>query len=119
MAKLDPDRARLIWEFQAQLLDIIDRARTLELWLLDYVGETYVGETVATTSQLEDLQNIAMEATDRFSRFSTIQLRIANSPTPATLDIIELVDRTIETTQQKIPALQRSTQEIEQEWKQP
>ncbi len=112
MAKLDPHKARLIWELQSQLLDIIDKARTLEFWLLDSVGEKD-----ATTPQLDDLQKIVTEATDRFSRFSTIQLRLANYRAPAPIDIIELVDLTIETTQHKIPALQRSTQEIEQEWK--
>jgi hypothetical protein len=33
MAKLDPEKAKLIWEFPAQLLDTIDKARTLQFWL--------------------------------------------------------------------------------------
>jgi hypothetical protein len=56
-----------------------------------------------------------LAATGRFSRFSTFQSRIANAHPPLPSDIIELVNRTIENTQAKIPALERSIQEIKQE----
>ena len=52
-----------------------------------------------------------------FQGFSTFQIRIANTQPPVSPDIIELVERVIENTQQKIPALERSIQEIRQEWK--
>jgi hypothetical protein len=55
------------------------------------------------------------KATDRFSQFSTFQSRIANAQPPVPSDIIELVNRTVETTQARIPALERSIQEIRQE----
>jgi predicted nucleotidyltransferase len=73
------------------------------------------GETDRSVIYLDELQSIAEQATDRFSRFSTFQSRIANAQPPVPSDIIELVNRTIENTQQKIPALERSIQEIRQE----
>lgn len=112
MAKLDPDKARIFWELQAQCLDIIDRAKTLEFYILDSFGET-----PRTLRYLDELQGIVMDATARFTRIPTLQLRIANAQMPISVDIMEMVDRTIENNQQKIPALQRSIQEIEQEWK--
>lgn len=68
-------------------------------------------------SYLDELQSVAEQATERFSQFSTLQIRIANAQTPILPDILELVDRVIENTQQKIPALKRSIQEIQQEWR--
>jgi hypothetical protein len=52
--------------------------------------------------------------TDRPTKF---QSRISNTQPPVPSDIIELVHRTIESTQARIPALERSIQEIRQEWK--
>ena len=112
MGKLNPQTAQTIWELQSQLLEIIDIAKTLEQSLFESVGETE-----RSVIYLDELQGIAEQATDRFSRFSTFQIRIANTQPPVSPDIIELVERVIENTQQKIPALERSIQEIRQEWK--
>jgi hypothetical protein len=68
---------------------------------------------------LDELQSIAQQAVDRFSLFSTLQVRVANAQPPIPADIIGVVDRSIQVTQQKIPALNRSIQEITQEWKLP
>jgi hypothetical protein len=112
MAKLSPETAQTIWDLQHQLLEIIDSSRTLELSLFDAFGETE-----DTIPVLDELQNIAQQAIDRFSRFSNLQIRVANNQPPIPPDIIEIVDRSIQTTQQKIPALKRSIQEITQEWR--
>jgi hypothetical protein len=111
MGKLNPQTTQTIWELQCQLLEIIDAAKTLELSIFDSFGETE-----RTISYLDELQSIAEQATDRFSRFSTFQIRIANTQLPVPPDIMDLVDRVIENTQQKIPALARSIEEIRQEW---
>jgi hypothetical protein len=111
MAKLSPETAQIIWDLQPQLLEIIDAARTLELSLFEAFGETE-----DTLPFLDELQSIAQQAIDRFSLLSTLQLRVANTQPPISSDIIGLVDRSIQITQQKIPALERSIQEIKQEW---
>jgi hypothetical protein len=110
MGKLNPETAQIIWDLQKQLLEIIDTARTLELSLFESFGETD-----QSIIYLDELQIIAEQATERFSRFSIFQSRIANAQPPVPSDIIELVNRTIETTQARIPALERSIQEIRQE----
>jgi hypothetical protein len=110
MGKLSPETAQTIWDLQKQLLEIIDTAKTLELSLFESFGETE-----RSIIYLDELQSIAVQATDRFSQFSTFQSRIANAQPPVPSDIIELVNRTIETTQARIPALERSIQEIRQE----
>jgi hypothetical protein len=112
MAKLDPDKDRLMWEFQAQLLAIVDKARTIEFRMLNSVGET-----VETITYLDELQNIVVQSTEQFSQLCTLQLRIANAPSSIPPDIIKLAERTLDRASIRIPALQRSTQEIEQEWR--
>ena len=112
MAKLSPETAQIIWDLQHQLLEIIDTARTIELSLFEAFGET-----VDTIPFLDELQSIAQQAIDRFSRFSNLQIRVANNQPPIPPDIIEIVNRSIKTTEQKISALKRSIQEITQEWR--
>jgi hypothetical protein len=112
MAKLSPETAQTIWDLQHQLLEIIDSSSILELSLFDAFGETE-----DTIPVLDELQSIAQQAIDRFSRFSNLQIRIAKTQAPIPPDIIEIVDRSIQTTEQKIPALKRSIQEITQEWR--
>ena len=112
MAKLSPETAKTIWDLQHQLLEIIDTARMLEMLLFEAFGETE-----DTIPFLDELQSIAQQAIDRFSLLSTLQIRVANAQPPIPSDILEMVNRSIQTTQQKIPALNRSIQEINQEWR--
>jgi hypothetical protein len=64
MGKLNPETAQTIWDLQKQLLEIIDVAKTLELSLFESFGETE-----RSIIYLDELQSIAEQATDRFSRF--------------------------------------------------
>jgi predicted metalloprotease with PDZ domain len=111
MAKLSLETAQTIWDLQHQLLEIIDTARTLELSLFEAFGETE-----RTIPYLDELQSIAQQATERFSRFSTLQIRVANTQPPIPPDLLEVVNLAIQSTQQKIPALERSNQETIQEF---
>ena len=112
MAKFSPETAQTIWDLQHQLLEIIDSSSVLELSLFDAFGETE-----DTIPVLDELQSIAQQSIDRFSRFSSLQIRVANNQPPIPPDIIDVVNRSIQTTEQKIPALKRSIQEITQEWR--
>ncbi len=112
MAKLSLETAQTIWDLQHQLLEIIDTAKTLELSLFEAFGDTEL-----TIAYLDELQSIAQQATERFSRFATLQIRVANTQTPIPSDLLIIVGQSIQTTQQKIPALKRSIQETRQEWK--
>jgi hypothetical protein len=111
MAKLSLETAQTIWDLQHQLLEIIDTARTLELSLFEAFGETE-----RTIPYLDELQSIAQQATERFSRFSILQIRVANTQPPIPQALLKVVDVAIKSTQQKIPALKRSNQETIQEF---
>ena len=50
-----------------------------------------------------------------FQGFSTLQIRVASTQAPVPQDLLGIVNRAIESTQQKIPALKRSNHEIIQE----
>ncbi|MGL5938856.1 MAG: hypothetical protein ACRC2S_00485 [Waterburya sp.] len=112
MAQLPREKAEVIWNLKSQLLEIIEQAKTCEFSLFEAFGETK-----RTISYLDELQSVAEQATEQFSQFSTLQIRIANAQAPILPDMLELIDRVIQNTQQRIPALKRSIQEIKQEWK--
>jgi hypothetical protein len=73
MAKLPLDISETIWRLKRQLANVIDNARSAEFSLL----ETF-GETARTIVYLDDLQSVAEQATERFSQFSSLQIRILN-----------------------------------------
>ncbi|PSF33094.1 hypothetical protein C7H19_20590 [Aphanothece hegewaldii CCALA 016] len=114
MAKLPDEATEQIWHLKKQLLDIIDQAKVTEFVLFERFGETE-----RTLTYLDDLQNIAEQATERFSQFSRIQIQIAAAQPDVFPDILELVTQAISNTQARIPALQRSIQEIKIEWQIP
>jgi hypothetical protein len=112
MAQLPQEKSEIIWHLKSQLLEIIEQAKASEFALFEAFGETE-----RTMTYLDELQSVAEQATEQFSRFSTLQIRIATAQSPIILDMLELVDRVIQNTQQRIPALKRSIQEIKQEWR--
>ncbi|MCL1463879.1 hypothetical protein [Argonema galeatum] len=114
MAKLPDELNETIWSLKRQLLDIADRAKAAEFIVLERFGETD-----RTISYLDELQSVAEQGIERFSQFSSIQIRIANAQLNVFPDILELVNRVVVNTQERIPALERSIQEIKTEWRLP
>jgi hypothetical protein len=112
MAKLPNDISETIWRLQRKLADIIDNARSAEFSLFDTFGETE-----RTIVYLDDLQSVAEQATERFSQFSSLQIRILNVQPHVPEDMLELVTQVIENTEARLPALEQSIQEIRTEWK--
>ncbi|SKB14234.1 conserved hypothetical protein [Planktothrix sp. PCC 11201] len=111
MAKLPPERRAIIWDFKQRLLDIVDEAKATELDLLERFGETE-----STLGALEQLTEIAEQAKQRFSQLSILQMRIAESQPRATPDLLTLLDDRIVSISSRVPALERSTQEIKADW---
>lgn len=111
MAKLPPERQALLWDLKQRLLDILDEARGTELELLKRFGET--DETIAA---LEQLTEITLQAKDRFSQLSVLQVGIAEAQPTASSDLLKLLDDRIGMIESRIPALERSTQEIKLDW---
>jgi hypothetical protein len=114
MAKLSPDISETIWRLKRQLADVIDNARSTEFSLFDTVGETE-----RTIVYLNDLQSVAEQATERFSQFSSLQIRIFNVQPHVPGDMLELVIRSIAIKEARLPALEQSIREVRTEWKLP
>jgi len=111
MAKLPNDIFETIWRLKRQLADVIDNARTAEFSLFDTFGETE-----RTMVYLDEFQSVAEQATERFSQFSSLQIRILNVQPHFPEDMLELVTRVIENTDARLPALEQSIQAIKTEW---
>ncbi|NJK54182.1 MAG: hypothetical protein HC936_17905 [Leptolyngbyaceae cyanobacterium SU_3_3] len=114
MAKLPPDISETIWRLKRQLADVIDNARSAEFSLFDTFGETE-----RTIVYLDDLQSVAEQATERFSQFSSLQIRTFNVQPHVPGDMLGLVMQSIATTEARLPALEQSIREIRTEWKLP
>jgi hypothetical protein len=110
MAKLPNNTSEIIWVLKRQLADVIENARATEFALFDRFGET--DQTIA---YLEDLQSVAEQATERFSQFSNLQIRVFNVQPQVPRDMLESVLQVIANTEARLPALAQSIQEIKTE----
>lgn len=111
MAQLPTEVTETIWRLKRQLAEVIDNARNTEFSLFDTFGETE-----RTIVYLDELQSVAEQATERFSQFSSLQIRILNVQPQVPEDMLELVTQVIENTEARLPALEQSIQEIKTEW---
>lgn len=111
MAKLPEDINNIIWNLKRQTLDIIESSTATEFTLFDLLGETE-----ATLSYLEEMKNITDSAISFYSRLSNLHLQITQSQPQAPRDLLGLLYQTIEITSIRLPALERSIQEVKQEW---
>jgi hypothetical protein len=114
MAKLPTEVTETIWRLKRQLADVIDNAKSAEFSLFDTFGETD-----RTIVYLDDLQSVAEQATERFSQFSSLQIRIFNVQPHVPKDMLELVMQSIATAEARLPALEQSVREIRTEWELP
>jgi hypothetical protein len=111
MAKLSEQTLLSILNLQRRLIEGIDTATALESLLFQQFGETD-----ATKSDLEQLQNIRHRLADPYSRLCTLLLRVAEFQPMAPTAMLNLLDRTIEFGQAAVDAAQASVQEISRDW---
>jgi gamma-glutamyl:cysteine ligase YbdK (ATP-grasp superfamily) len=112
VAQLSPETKALLNAQKERLLELIDRAKFLEFTIFDNFGENI--ETIAT---LEQLTEIVEQARTRFAQFSTLELRIAEAQPTISSALLKLTNEAITHTQNRIPALFRSLEEIELDWR--
>jgi hypothetical protein len=112
MAKLSPEIRATLSQQKEQLLDLIDEAKSLEFILLDSVGENQ-----QTISTLERLTEIAEQARTKLSQLSTLHLRIAEVQPRISNDLLKLMNEAIANIENRIPALERSLEEIKLDWR--
>ncbi len=111
MAKLPPENTEIINNLKQQSLDLVDEATATELTIFELLGETQ-----QTLSYMDEMKNVADEAASSFSQLSTLQLQMAQAQPNATPDLLRLLSQVISRTQARIPALERSIQEVKTEW---
>lgn len=77
------------------------------------------GETNRTIIVLHELKSVTERATPWFSRLSNFQLRIAEAQPTTPFDMLDLLAQTIERIQVEVPAMERSIQEVKEDWNLP
>jgi hypothetical protein len=112
MAKLSLEVRATLSRQKEQLLDLIDEAKSLEFIILEGFGEN--SQTIPT---LEQLIEIAEQARIRLSQLSTLHLRIAEAQPSIPADLLKLMNEAITNIQNRIPALDRSLEEINLDWR--
>ena len=114
MAKLRSDTTEVINRLKQESLEIVDEATALELKIFERFGESE-----QTFSYMDEMKNVSEEASASFTRLSTLQLQVARSQPTATSATLEVLTQSIERTLARIPALERSIQEVKIEWNLP
>ncbi len=112
MAKLPRDTTETINLLKQQAINILDAAGRVELTLFEQQGEND-----ETLSFLEELKTVAEDATSAFSQLSILQLNIARTQFTADPDMLKLLIQAIGRTEARIPAWERSVEEVKIEWK--
>ena len=111
MAKLPIEESETIWTLKRQLLEIVNTATAAE----DALFRNH-DETELTIVVLDELQRVSERSTPWFSRLSNLQVRIAESQPDIAFDMLDLLNGTIAQIQVEMPALERSIQEVKQDW---
>ncbi len=111
MAQLPIQTTTLVNQLKQQALNIVDQSLALELKIFEQFGETE-----QTLAALDEMKNAGEDAASAYSQLSLLQLQIAKIQPDAPADVLNLLTKAIERTQLRIPALERSIQEIQQEY---
>jgi hypothetical protein len=111
MAKLGTETTEIINRLKQRSLDIVDEATAIEFKIFERFGESEL-----VLSYMDEMKNVAEEAIALLSRLSTLQLQVARSQPTAAPAMLELLEQAIQRTLVRIPALERSIQEVKMEW---
>ena len=111
MAKLPEEITETIWGLQRKTWEILEEATAIEFKLF-----TLFGETRETLVYLDEMKNVAEIATSSHSRLFRLHLQIAQSQPIASQDLLQFIQQVILETQTRIPAWNRSIEEVKLEW---
>lgn len=112
MAQLSSETSANIVLIKTQCLFIINLATQSEWKLFNSFGE--IEETLIV---LSELKTVGDEAIDAFSRLSSLQLRVATAQPEISPALVKLVIESKDRIEIRIPAWQRSVEEILTEWR--
>jgi hypothetical protein len=111
MAKLPDPVISNIFIIQRRIIECIDATTATEFRLFERMGET-----AETLPEFEELQNIKEKLRSKYSRLYNLLLRIAESQPIASRDMLDLLHRSIESTEASLDASVASLQEIQRNW---
>jgi hypothetical protein len=111
MAKLPDSILTKIFTLQRRIIESIDTATNLEFRLLEEMGET-----AEILTELEELHSIREKILSPYSRLHTLVLKAAESQPVAPNDVLNLLYRSIESTEAALAASIASLQEIQRNW---
>jgi hypothetical protein len=111
MARLPDPIITNIFTIQRRIIECIDSTTATEFGLFERMGET-----AATLPELEELQNIQERLRSQYSRLYTLLLRVAQSQPIAAEDMLNLLYRSIDSTEAALDASVASLQEIQRNW---
>jgi hypothetical protein len=111
VAKLPDPVLTNIFTLQRRIIESIDTSTALEFRLLEQMGET-----TETLPELEELQSIRERLLSPYSRLHTLLLKAAQSQPVAPNDVLNLLYRSIESTEAALAASIASLQEIQRNW---
>lgn len=111
MAKLPDPVLTRIFTLKRQLVESIDATTALEFRLLEQIGET-----AETLPELEELQSIRDRLLSPYTRLHTLLLKTAQSQPAAPDDVLNLLYRSIDSTEAALAAGIASLQEIQRNW---
>lgn len=114
LATLPPEIAASIALIKARCLAIVNLATKTEWQLFTIFGE--IEETLVV---LTELKTVAQEASDACSRFGSLQLKVANSQPEISSALAKLLMDSKERIEIRIPAWERSIEEILLTWRLP
>jgi hypothetical protein len=107
MAKLPNETVKIVLMLQQRLLDIMDQATALGFNIFEQYGETE-----ASLSDLQQLDNVKERADTYYSRFYNLLRRIAQSQPLADTAMLNLLQQSIEQAQATVEALEATIKEI-------
>lgn len=111
MARISSEFQSTLGNLQQALLYIVDDAKAVELVLLERYGETE--ETIVV---LDELTAIAQQAGDLYVQISRLLLRTAEIQPTITPDMLGLLTDRVAAISNRVPALERSIQEVKADW---
>jgi hypothetical protein len=111
MAKLSDPVLTNIFTLQRQIIECIDATTAMEFRIVDQEGETN-----ETLSELEELQSIRERLLSPYSRLHTLVLKAAESQPVASRDVLNLLDKSITSTEAALDGSIASLQEIQRNW---
>jgi hypothetical protein len=111
MAKLPDPIITNIFVIQRRIIECIDTTTATEFRLFERMGETS-----ESLPELEELQNIKEKLRTKYFRLHTLLLGVAESQPIASRDMLDLLYRSIDSTEAALDASVASLQEIQRNW---